>query len=809
MQALAANKAFLSDPKVKSIIKSEQRKQESYLCLGRINVKGEQRYLSGDLLDFLCVIYGRIINIDFDRSQMEGLKKQRLFFKNFYMPQKKMQLRYYRDYGFFRNPHLARNEQCLLRPYTADGSLYEHYFSHLTGIVMISSKTIVAMALSGADFDGDMVKIVCDNRIVNAIKKGAYKNAQINNTGEENSGDNTKKKVFVEKVLPVIEIPKLKADSETDFGTIPFKTIKNTFSNQIGQISNMAVKFSRKEYEYKENSDGTLKESSLTPDEESEGKCCAACTIITGLEIDAAKTGVHPKANIEILQANASFLDPFLNAKQALKKIYEEKRFFTPHVKKEEDGTLTLYLTNYDRTGVQGLTKINVYTADKIKKENQNKVLAAQPEETKADVIQEADVATNTEKQTETSNTTAQEPVANIDWLPGRYLNYIKEEADKKAVVKTSKKGTGDRIYYKFQINKDWKKKLDCAKKKKVWHLAEAYLKICDLGRKVDATRESIKKQKNIGRIKTLLKIQYDDIYKEQISGASITDILNQAYLEIYTVICKHAEIAYNLQQQPAEPAVAETVSREVTIDDICISESQNILKRFIKEKWQYTTVEDRKTRISYILGLNEDTDNELSPSVFDLLTNFRNEGYMIFYYILKDIQNNFNRNLDSEAYLKSQANDDDNNSNEDITDKVEEGVEENDENESNGAITDTDLQKAEEAEQQIEFEKYYKELYAVYSKLSTRRKVEWNRDLVLLCRKELKEIFNDDMDEALKHVYSIPTSKKRKKDPVTQKYFTVKESFNDSQRSFLWYIFTAEEILKNIYEPQKTLKAD
>lgn len=71
-----------------------------------------------------------------------------------------------------RNPHLSRNEQIILRAAEKYGSLYEKYFSHLKGAVMISAASNVVMTLGGADFDGDLVKIIKDSRIVQAVQIG-------------------------------------------------------------------------------------------------------------------------------------------------------------------------------------------------------------------------------------------------------------------------------------------------------------------------------------------------------------------------------------------------------------------------------------------------------------------------------------------------------------------------------------------------------------------------------------------------------------------------------------------------------------
>ena len=84
--------------------------------------------------------------------------------------------------------------------------------------------------------------------------------------------DNYKRK------LDIITIPS--GTSKPDFlsADVDFNIIRNTFDNKIGQISNNSIRLGKYEY-----GKGVTTEHS-----------CYECTIFTGLEIDAAKTGKHP-----------------------------------------------------------------------------------------------------------------------------------------------------------------------------------------------------------------------------------------------------------------------------------------------------------------------------------------------------------------------------------------------------------------------------------------------------------------------------------------------------------------------------------
>ena len=292
LKILSKNDAFLRDPKIRAIVDGTQRDLEKELCLGKFEVQGEVRFLSCDLLEFLLRIAE---NCELDT---ENFRKQTLLSESFYMPEQKLSMKPDKYYAFLRSPHLSRNEQCLLRPFFKRGNLYDKYFSHLTGAVMVSCKSSVPAALGGADFDGDLIKVISDKRIVDAIKRGAY----------VQDG-----KIF-KRALP-----------------------KNTFSNQVGSVSNLAVKFAKKKY------------SAAEPDIKYQNKC-AECTIIVGLEIDAAKNGVHPPENISRLKESAPKKNSFLE----MKKFWDKTMgFYTPYIAEIDevafdDGGFALYLSKRD-----------------------------------------------------------------------------------------------------------------------------------------------------------------------------------------------------------------------------------------------------------------------------------------------------------------------------------------------------------------------------------------------------------------------------------------------------------------------------
>lgn len=172
------------------------------------------------------------------------------------------------------------------------------------------------MALGGADFDGDLVKIISDDRIVQAVQRGN-----------------------VDKTLPPIDIPSGNAKLSPLGRSIPFEVIVNTFSSKVGMVSNLAVKLSQKEY-------------NSNPVEEKYKNACAKCTVVVGLEIDAAKTGNHPDENIELLKELARNCDKniFLQAKKILEQFLEWQS--SPCVVRHGDSLLLYSSKKAKETGI-------------------------------------------------------------------------------------------------------------------------------------------------------------------------------------------------------------------------------------------------------------------------------------------------------------------------------------------------------------------------------------------------------------------------------------------------------------------------
>ena len=312
--AISKNKAFLFENHVKSILDSEVLSKIKDICSGRILVKGSVKYLSEDLLAFLCEMADLVSDrSDKEKSIIRSLKDKTLRSDRFYVADHKtLKLTYKKKYAILRSPHLSRNEQCILRPFIPDrNNLYTKYFSHLTGVIMLPYSSVDAVALGGADYDGDMVKLITDRTICNAVFDSSYEN----NTDRGQDGKAGRE--FI-RSYPIVNIPnyaKVNYRNSTIKEHIGFDIVRDTFSNQIGKISNAAVKEGMKIY-------------MDTSGDKERYNHIALYTIATGVDIDAAKTGVRPDIEKLITSDISSEWKEFNGFKDAVDKV-TNNRFLT------------------------------------------------------------------------------------------------------------------------------------------------------------------------------------------------------------------------------------------------------------------------------------------------------------------------------------------------------------------------------------------------------------------------------------------------------------------------------------------------
>ena len=572
LTALSKNYAFSSDPKVSGMISGTKNSLLTSCAVGRLIVEGECRFLSCDLLELLVQIIKKIHkkpNTDKEllketdlRGELSGIisgenKTLTLYADRFFIAEPIINLKPNIYYGLLRNPHLSRNEQCALRPYLpVKNSPYRRYLSHLSGVVMVSMKSLVPMALSGADFDGDLVKIVADQTIVNAILRGSYREGTS------------------ERKLPVIMIPSVGQKKETDKGTIPYDTVKNTFDNQIGLISNMAIQLGKNEAlgKYFVGVESEERDYNIsTP----------ACTVVTGLEIDAAKTGVHPTENIRVIRQaiGKDYGDYFLRTKDIITSM--------PH-----------FLEVENRKGVFVFS----YPRAKSKKSEQSK--------------------DGNEEQTSVRFTRVKpylkvesSVLSNLDRLPLAFAERkLKEQNQCKAQKGKDNTQSTDLKFFTFQ-DENWKIGLNAELKDELKELVAAYCDILSIASQIYNAQKKFSEAKFKGCVVHLLKLQYDslDVLLPE-SGCTIQYALDAAYA-----------------------CLDEHFHRNLDNPEDAVERMRKALNNLCTEEWQLTRKEDRVETAKRILGMEETQTGEMQKGFFELISNFNHYGFKLLYYLLKD----------------------------------------------------------------------------------------------------------------------------------------------------------------------------
>lgn len=266
---LRKNPLFLHEPVYTKQLDDRAEQILKDYAVGRLLVPGDIRYLSGDLLALLYHIANKNAALAFEEPPFRTQVLADQFAKNsFYAPGAAYEKA--DSCTLLRNPHIARNEEIQLSVYPED-ALRDHYFGHLTDVVMVDAKMLAAERLGGADYDGDLVRTISDP-ILNACVRRNYEFEQ---HGMLSNNVN----------LPLLNIPSMaspKQDPKDWYAR--FVTVKNTFSARIGQICNAAL--DRSVIAYNEKTDPKLRKQYK---EETE-----VLAILSGLEIDAAKTGIRP-----------------------------------------------------------------------------------------------------------------------------------------------------------------------------------------------------------------------------------------------------------------------------------------------------------------------------------------------------------------------------------------------------------------------------------------------------------------------------------------------------------------------------------
>lgn len=299
---LEKNPKFIAESVYSDRLKSRAQSVLKQYALGRLIVSGDNRYLSADLLGLLIEQIPKGLKIDKkNRIFLSSAWAQRFAESAFYAPQAAYS--HNEECTLLRNPHISRNEEIQLKLYPKVENMRKYYLGHLTDVVMVDWDSLAAERLGGADFDGDMIKTISDP-IINRCVKRNYEFESLRNS------DN----------IPLLKIPTAEpVIRDADDWKARFETVRSTFSSRIGQISNAAL--NRSIIAYNENSSAQQREKCRMETE--------TLAILTGLEIDSAKSGVKPDLS-EYLGTRKVVKSRFLKYKSLLEKSEGRRAWYEP-----------------------------------------------------------------------------------------------------------------------------------------------------------------------------------------------------------------------------------------------------------------------------------------------------------------------------------------------------------------------------------------------------------------------------------------------------------------------------------------------
>ena len=377
-KAAIKNPFLIYDNTIQDDYRSYKRSQLVKIEEGKIPIDSVTLFLSRDLLSLLIYIGKKAVG---ETDNIKNLYKAQLLSNEFYAPATEKNVKDKMYYSLYRSPHLSRNETCALKPFKANKStaylynkqlnnyeepkprLYSRYFKNLKGVLMIPRNSYVAETLGGADFDGDTVLLVLENAINEAVLDGAYnkktykrKKEIISITPALSSKNN--EKFFYRTYSDKDDYPEYIKDNF-------LKKFIDSMDNSIGRISNSAISIGRFEYsedafsKIKQNPNFSKAEQNTIEKilEDTKYNPTAFAGILAGLEIDAAKTGVHPTRNIDDIKMLADCCNK-ANAYSMTEKLFEDlEKKFNPFQSIEEavdfakDNELFEILYNPESTG--------------------------------------------------------------------------------------------------------------------------------------------------------------------------------------------------------------------------------------------------------------------------------------------------------------------------------------------------------------------------------------------------------------------------------------------------------------------------
>ncbi len=256
--------------------------------------------------------------------------------------------------AILRNPHIAKNEEVVVYPQSHEHDIRRRYLSHLSGVVMVEPWSLIAERLGGADYDGDMVKVIYEPVICESI--ASHYKATTRKSEDRFSNRNN---------LPLLSIPTAEPQMrDANDLHARFEAVRSTFSSRVGQISNAAL--DRSMLAYDESLDDKIREQNRKETE--------TLAILTGLEIDSAKSGIKPDLSA-YLHTNDKPRSRYLKYKRLLEDAEDRPAWyedtFAEQMKDYIDGT--------DWESVTANVEKLPYYAHMLKKHTPRKVIKSAP----------------------------------------------------------------------------------------------------------------------------------------------------------------------------------------------------------------------------------------------------------------------------------------------------------------------------------------------------------------------------------------------------------------------------------------------
>ena len=316
---------------------------------GNLLVRGRVAYLSADLTLFLAELLKPHTD---DNRNAEEIYRELL----------DARCRYTTAYGLtgshmtvlLRNPHIAKNEEVVVTPPYREAFIRRRYLSHLRGVVMVEPWSLIAERLGGADYDGDMVKVIYEPVICESIASHYKETA---NPFEDRFASRNN--------LPLLSIPTAEPQlRDANDLHARFEAVKSTFSSRVGQISNAAL--DRSILAYDENAYAAIKEKCRQETE--------TLAILTGLEIDSAKSGIKPDLSA-YLESKAARRSRYLKYKRLLEDAEDRPAWYEDtFVEQMKD-----YIDGTDWESVTANVEKLPYYAHMLKKHTPRKVIKPAP----------------------------------------------------------------------------------------------------------------------------------------------------------------------------------------------------------------------------------------------------------------------------------------------------------------------------------------------------------------------------------------------------------------------------------------------